>query len=159
MGIPLYGICCFSLAAFNICSSCLVFVCLIYMCLGMFLLGFILYETLWASWTWLAVSFPTLRTFFCYYLLKYFIMPFSFVFLDSNVEVFNIVPEVFEALLISFHSVCVFFFLLCFIYFQHSIFQLSYPFSASVTLLLAPSSVFNLSYCTVNYLLTILYFF
>ena len=50
-------ICWFSFAAFNICSLCLIFVSLINMCLGIFLLGFILYGTLWASWTWVAISF------------------------------------------------------------------------------------------------------
>ena len=62
MGIPLCVICCFSLAAFNICSLCLIFVNLI-MCLGVFHLGFILYGTLWASWTWVVISFPILGTF------------------------------------------------------------------------------------------------
>ena len=56
-GFPLYVTCCFSLAAFNILSLCLVFVSLISMRLGVFLLGFILYRTLWASWTWLTISF------------------------------------------------------------------------------------------------------
>ena len=60
MWIPLYIICCFSHVAFNICSLCLIFVSLINMCLGMFLLGFILYGTLWPSWTWVAIFFPTL---------------------------------------------------------------------------------------------------
>ena len=63
MGIPLCVICCFSLAAFNICSLCLIFVNLINMCLGVFRLGFILFGTLWVSWTWVIVSFPTLGKF------------------------------------------------------------------------------------------------
>ena len=62
MGFPLY-VTCFSLAAFHILSLCLVFVNLISMYLGMFLLGFILYWTLYASWTWLTVSFSMLETF------------------------------------------------------------------------------------------------
>ena len=63
MGFPLYVSCCFSLAAFNILSLCLVFVSLISMCLGVFLLGFLLYGTLCASWTWLAISFSMLEKF------------------------------------------------------------------------------------------------
>ena len=63
MGIPLCVICCFSLAAFNICSLCLIFVNLISMCLGVFRLGFILFGTLWVSWTWLIISFPSLGKF------------------------------------------------------------------------------------------------
>ena len=46
------------------------------MWLVMFLLGFILYGTLWASWTWLAISFLTLGKVFTYNLLKCFLIPF-----------------------------------------------------------------------------------
>ena len=63
MEFPFYVTCCFSLAALNILSLCLVFVSLISMCLGVFLLGFILYETLWASWTWVAIFFLMLGNF------------------------------------------------------------------------------------------------
>ena len=46
------------------------------------------------------------RKVFNYYLLKYFLMTFLFVFFwdscDSNVGAFNIVPEVSEIVLISF---------------------------------------------------------
>ena len=57
-------------------------------------------------------------------------MVFLFVFFfwdsyDLNVGVFNIVPEVSEVVLISFNSF--FFFPLCFIYFYHSTFYLTYP--------------------------------
>ena len=57
-------------------------------------------------------------------------MVFLFVFFfwdsyDSNAGAFNIVPEDSEFVLISFNS---FFFLpLCFIYFYHTIFYLTYP--------------------------------
>ena len=63
MGSPLYVIYCFSFVAFNIFSLSLIFVSLITMCLCMFLLGFILYGTLFASCTWVTVSFPTLGKF------------------------------------------------------------------------------------------------
>ena len=63
MEFPLYVICCFSLAACNSLSLCLIFVSFISMCLGVFLLGFILYGTLCASWTWLAISFSVLGKF------------------------------------------------------------------------------------------------
>ena len=57
---------------------------------------------------------------FNYYLLKYFLMPFLFVFFfwdsyDSNVGALNIVLRVSEAVLVSFNSFS--FFRLCFIYF------------------------------------------
>ena len=52
---------------------------------------------------------PHFREVFNYYLLKYFLMVFLFVFFfwdsyDSNVGAFNSVPEVSEAVLISFNS-------------------------------------------------------
>ena len=78
MGVPLYVTCCFSLAAFNILSLCLVFVSLISMCLGVFLLGFILYGTLCASWTWLAISVSMLEKFSTLISSKIFWYPFFF---------------------------------------------------------------------------------
>ena len=52
---------------------------------------------------------PHFREVFNYYLLKYFLMAFLFVFFfwdsyDSNVVAFNIVPEMSEIVLISFNS-------------------------------------------------------
>ena len=113
------SLCCFSLAAFNICSLCLIFVNLINMCLGVFHLGFILLDSL--SSLDLGDHFlPRFREVLNYYLLKYFLMVFLFVFFfwnsyDSNVGVFDIVPEVSEVVLISFNSF--FIFPLGFIYF------------------------------------------
>ena len=69
---------------------------------------------------------PHVREVFNYYLLKYFLMSFLFVFWDSyvlNVGAFNIALEVSEVVLISFHSF--FFSHLQFIYFYHSIFYLT----------------------------------
>ena len=104
MGIPLCVICCFSLAAFNIFFLCLIFISLINVCLGLFHFGFILFETLWVFLDLCGYFRPHFRDFFNYYLLKYFLMPFLFVFFwdsyDSNVGVFNIVPEVSEVVLI-----------------------------------------------------------
>ena len=107
MGFPLYVTCCFSLVAINILSLCLVFVSLISMCLGMFLLGFILYGTLCVSWTWLTISFS--GEIFNYNLFKIFLTPFLLLLFfwdpyNSNVGVFDIVPEVSETILSSFHS-------------------------------------------------------
>ena len=135
-------------SCFNICSLCLIFVNLIYMCLVVFHFGFILFGTL--GFLDLGDYFlPHFREIFNYYLLKYFLMAFLFVFFfwdssDSNVGVFNIVPAVPEVFLISLNS---FFFVpLCFIYFYHSIFYLSCPISASVILLLVPFRVFLISF-------------
>ena len=78
-GIHLYVVCSFSFDAFNICSLCLIFVSLIYMCLGRFLLGFILYVTLWASWTWVAISYPTLGKFLTIISSNIFQCPFLLI--------------------------------------------------------------------------------
>ena len=92
---------------------------------------------------------PHFREFFNYYLLKYFLAPFLFVSFfwdsyDSNVAAMNIDPEVSDVVLISFNS---FFFLtLCFIYFYHSIFYLTYLIFCLIILLLAPSRVFFISF-------------
>ena len=108
MGIPLCVICCFSLASFNICSLRFIFVNLINMFLGGVLP--------WIYPVWDSLAFLDLDAYFLhhsgevfkYYLLKYFLMTFLFVFFfwdtyDSNVRAFNIVPEVSEVVLISFN--------------------------------------------------------
>ena len=73
---------------------------------------------------------PHFREVFNYYLLKYFLMVFLFVFFfwdsyDSNVGAFNIVPEVSEVVLSSFNSFVSF--PLCFIDFCYSIIYLTNP--------------------------------
>ena len=95
----------------------------------------------------MATSFP-IREAFNYYLLKYFLMTFLFLFFwdsyDSNVGTFNIVPEVSEVVLISFN----YFFLFSSVSFISTILSsisliLS---SASVILLLVPSRMFLISF-------------
>ena len=104
---------------------------------------------------------PHFREIFNYYLLKYFLMVFLLVFLfwdsyDLNVGVFDIVPEVSEVVLLSFHSF--FFFPLCFIYFHHYIFHLTYPiFCLSYSTVSSFQSAFDLSYWIINYWLTFLF--
>ena len=104
----------------------LVFVSLISMCLGVFLLGFILYGTLCLLYLIEYFLFHV-GEIFNYTLFKSFLMPFLFLFFwdpyNSNIGVFDIVSEVSETILISFHS---FFFILLFrSYFYHFIFQLT----------------------------------
>ena len=97
---------------------------------------------------------PHFREVFNYYLLKYFLMVFLFVFFfwdsyDSNVGAFNIVPEVSEVVLISF---LFFLFPLCLIYFQHSIFHLTYPiFCLIYSTVGSLQRAFDLIYCIVHY--------
>ena len=71
------------------------------------------------------------REVFDYNLFRCFLRPFLFLFFfwdpyNSNVGEFNVVPEVSETVLNSFH--CFFCILLNGSYFHHSIFQLTYPF-------------------------------
>ena len=72
-----------------------------------------------------------IREVFNYKLFKYFLSPFLLLFFfwdpyNSNVGAFNVVSEVSETVLSSFHSF--FFILLCGSYFHYFIFQLTYPF-------------------------------
>ena len=143
MGFPLCFTHCFSLAALNILSLYLVFVHLISMCLGVFLLGFILYGTLCGSWTCLTISFSMLGEFSTIISSKMFSYPFFFS--SSGISTiqplkfngaFNIVPEVSETILTSFHS---FYFILLFgSYFHHFIFH----FTDSLPLLLLQISCY-----------------
>ena len=76
--------------------------------------------------------FPShVREVFNYNLFKYILRPFLLLFFswdpyNSNVGAFNIVPEVSETVLSSFHSF--FFILLCGSYFHYFLFQVTYPF-------------------------------
>ena len=144
----------------NICSLCLIFVNLINICLEVFHLGFILFGTL--GFLDLGDYFlPHFREVFNYYLLKYFLMVFLFVFWDScdlHVGTFDIVPEVSEVFLISLDSFL--FYPLCFISFHHSVFCLTYSiFCLGYSTVGSLQSVSDLSYCIIFYLLTLFYFF
>ena len=93
--------------------------------------------------------FSQIREVFNYNLFKYFLSLFLFLFFfwdpyNSNVGVFNVVPEVSETVLNSFHSF--FFILLCSSYFYYFIFQVTYLFFVSVILLLIPSREFLISF-------------
>ena len=148
MGIPLCVICCFSFAVFSICSLCLISVNLIICVLGV---------SLWIYPVWGSLAFldlggyflPHFREVFNYYLLKYFLMVFLFVFFwdsyDSNVGAFDIVPEVSEVVLISFNSFFSFSLSASFISTILSSTSLI-PSSASVILLLVPSRVLLISF-------------
>ena len=98
---------------------------------------------------------------FNYYLVKYFLMVFLVVFFfwdsyDSNVGAFNIVPEV---LRLSSFLLIHFSFFLCFIYFYHSIFHLTYPiFCLRYSTVGSLQSVFDLIYFIIHYILTLFFF-
>ena len=120
MGFPLYDTCCFSFAIFNILSLCLVFVSLISMCLGVFLLQFIPYGTL-CLLNLIDYLLYHVGAIVNYYLFKIFLICYLFPFFwdtyNSHFGAFDIVPEVSETILSSFHP---FYFNLLFrSYFHH----------------------------------------
>ena len=110
----------------------------------------------WVCPVWYSLDFldldgyllPHLGEVFNYSLLRYFLMPFLFVFFwesyDSNVGVFNIILEVSEVVLISSNYFFSFFFSVSFIstILSSTSLMLSY---ASVILLLVPSRVLLIS--------------
>ena len=148
MGFPLYVTCCFSLAAFNILSLCLVFVSLISMCLGMFLLGFILYGTLWASWTWLTISFSMLGKFSTIISSKIFSYPFFFSSFSGTPIIQMLVHLILPQRSLRLSSVLFILFTLFCSSEVISIILSSSPlirYSASDILLLIPSDVFLIS--------------
>ena len=139
----MYVICHFSLVAFNILSLSLIFVSLITMCLSVFLLGFILPGTLCASWTWLTISFPMFSKLSAI-ISSIFSQVLSlslFSFWDPynvNVGAFNVVPESLRLL----HCFSLFFSIFCSVAVISTILSSgSFIYSASVILLLIPSSV------------------
>ena len=150
MGIPLCVICCFSLAAFNICSLCLIFVNLINMCLGVFCLGFILFGTVCVSWTWVAISFPVLGKFST--IISSSIFSYPFFLSHSGTPMIQMLGHLTLSQRSLRLSSFLFSFPLCFIYFHHSIFHLTYT-----ILCLSYSTVcylqiaFDLSYCVIHY--------
>ena len=101
-----------------------------------------------------------IREVFNYNLFKYFLNPFLSLFFfwdpyNSNVVAFNVVPEVSETVLNSFHSF--FFFLLCSSYFHSFIFQITYPSSVSVILLLILSRGFLFSFIVLFIIVCLLF--
>ena len=128
MGFPLYVTCYFSLAAFNILSMCLVFVSLI---------KYVSWHVSpWVYSVWHCLCLLGLIDYFLFHvgeisnynLFKKFLIPSLFLFFfgdpyNSNVCAFDIVPEVSETLLSSFH--CSYFIVLFRSYFHHFIFQLT----------------------------------
>ena len=136
----------FLLLLFYVCSLCLIFVNLINVCLGVFCLGFILFGTLWVSWTWVTISFPILGKFSTIVYSSIFSCPF-FLYSSSGTPMIQMLGCLTlsqrPVRLSSFNSF--FFFPLCFIYFHHFIFHLTYPIFCLVILLLILSRVLLIS--------------
>ena len=133
---------------FPCCFYYLFFVNLITMCLGVFYLGFILFEILWVSWTWVAISFTTLGKFST--IISSSIFSWSFFLSSSRTNMIQMLGRLTlfqrSLRLSSFLLILFFFFPLCFIYFYHSIFYLTYPIFCLCYLMLVPSRVFLISF-------------
>ena len=130
------------------------------MCLSLGLYWKGLSELLGFNWLYLSPHWQTFQLQFLqnfsqchFFLLLSFWDPYI-----SNVGVFNIVPDVSEAVLNYFHP---FFFILLFSsYIHHSVFQLTYLFFClSYYATGFFQSIFNFSNCVMNICLLILYFF
>ena len=117
------------------------------MCLGVFPLGL---SSLGPS-GFLDLSgyfLPHFREIFNYYLLKYFLMAFLSIFF-LNVGAFNIVSEVSEIVFISFNY-----------FFLSASFISTYPlFCPSYSTIVSLQNAFDLSFCIIICLLTLIYFF
>ena len=119
----------------------------------------------WDSWGFLDLDgyfLPHFREVFNCYTLKYLLTPF----LSSSsgtpmIRMLGCLTLSQRSLrLFPFLLVLFFFFPLCFIYFHYSIFHLTYPILClSSSIVGSPQSVFDLSFCIIHYLLTLLYFF
>ena len=125
MEFPLYVTCCFFLVAFNSLYLCLVFVSLI---------NYVSWHVSpWIYPVWDSLCLLDLLDYFLFHvaeifnykLFKKFLIPFLLFFFfwdpyNANVGTFDMVPEVSETILSSFHS---FYFILLFrSYFHHLIF-------------------------------------
>ena len=127
------------------------------MCLVVFLLWFILYQTLCASWTCVAISFPMLGMFLTIIFSNIFFRCFLFLFsfwdpYNLNVGGFNVVPELCETIFNSFLFIYFCFVLLLGSHFHHSIFQLTCSFFClTYSAIDSFQSIFHFIYCVVHH--------
>jgi len=122
------------------------------MCLWEFHLGFIVFGTLWVSCTWLAISSPVLGKFSTIISSSISSCPL-FLFSSSGTLIIQMLGHLTlsfqRSLRLSSFLLVLFFFLfffpLCFIYFHHSIFYLTYPISClSYSTIVSLQSAFDL---------------
>ena len=93
------------------------------------------------------ISFPMLGKFSTIISLNIFSYPFFYLLpLGPNVGVLNVVMEVSGTVLFSFHS---FFIFLCFHYFHHSMFQLTYPSLLPRSAVVSLKCIFYFNYCVI----------
>ena len=92
------------------------------------LICFVLDLSLWNTLGFFILDVYSLSYFrevFSYFLLKYFLMPFPFVFFLQETYDLNVGHLTLSQKSLRLSSFLYFFFLFCFTYFQHSIFQLT----------------------------------
>jgi len=118
---------------------------------------------LWGFLDWVAISFSILGKFSTIISSRIFSWPF---FLSSSSEtpmiqmLGHLTFSQRSLKLSSFLLIFFFFFPLCFIYFHHSIFHLTYPiFCLCYSTVDSFQCAFDLSYCIIHYILTLFYFF
>lgn len=147
MGLPLNVTICFSLTDFKILFLSLTFEILIIMsCLGVDILVIILYGILWASWTWMSISFLRLRKFSTLISSNKFSAPFS---LSSPCG--TLIIQILFHLMLSYRSLKLSSFFKILVFFLHSIWVSSIALSSSTlihssiwsSLLLSHYSIFS----------------
>ena len=117
------------------------------MCLGLFLFGFILYGTLCASWTWVAISFPMLGKFSTIISSNIFSDPFFFSS-SSGTPIVQMLVHLMSQTSLRLSSILfILFSLFCSLAVISTVLSSSSLIhsSASVILLLIPSRVFLIS--------------
>ena len=120
-----------------------------------FHLRFILFGTLWVSWTWVAISFPFVGKFPAIISSSNFSWPF-FLSSSSGTPMIQMLGHFTlsqrSLSLSSFLLILFFFFPLCFIYFHHFIFYLTYPiFCLCYSTHGSLQSDFDLIYCIIHF--------
>ena len=160
MGILLYVIFCFSLVAFNIFSLNLIFVSLINMYLGVFFVGFILYGALYASWTWVTISFPMLGKFYTIIPSNIFSDPFFFSSSSGTPIIQILVRLVLCQKSLRLSSILFFLFsLFCSSAVISTVLSSSSLICSSASVILLLIRIFHFSYCAVHLYLLVLQFF
>ena len=122
--------------------------------------GFILLGTLWVSWTWVIMPVSILGNFSTIFSSSTF--SWSFFLSSSGTPMIRMLGHLTlscRSLRLSSFLLIPFYFFLS-VYFDHSIFYLTYPiFCLHYSIFGSLQSVLDLIYCIIHYKLTLFYFF